>query len=143
MKCIHRGLLSILIAMLAGCGGGSDEPGNVQSLQLTDSSWVSDSGQTLQFKGLSAINGFAGCNSYLGQAVVDLSRINLKLQVLTTLQCSDALSSPGQTSSIMASELRFLDALQSTTQWRMDQDRLVLLDAQQAVLLLLKPKNAS
>lgn len=143
MRVLLASMVISAATWLTACGGGGSTTAAQPSAPLADTSWINDSGHTLEFKGSDVINGFAGCNTYLGQAVVEQTRITLKPQASTVMSCGDDPNSTGQVSSIMDSEDRFFRALRATTQWRISANRLVLLDAQSIELLTFKPKSSS
>ena len=112
-----------------------------QSTALADSHWVTDAGQTLEFKGVDVIQGFSGCNSYFGDAAVGEARVALKPTGSSAMYCLDPRSDTSEGSCIMTTEKRFLTALKSARLWRIEQNRLVLLDAQSVELLTFKPRS--
>lgn len=138
MRYISQFSLFLSAVVLAACGGGGTEL-EEPVMKLANTQWSSDAGQTLIFEGTTAIQGHAGCNTYRGQAVLDISRITLTPQLMTNVYCIPSVDS--QSTIIMDGEARFLNALKAANQWRIEQGRLVLLDAQGNAVLSLKTKS--
>ena len=138
MPKLRQWFLCLSSAWLVACGGGGADLAE-SSIKLANPQWTSDAGQTLTFEGIAAIQGFAGCNTYRGQAVLDTSRITLTPQLLTNVYCTPGVDS--QSTTIMDGEASFLNALKSASHWRIDQGRLVLLDAQGNAVLSLKTRS--
>lgn len=123
---------------LTACDGGGGVF-NAGDRPLANTRWITDAGQTLVFEGLSAIHGFAGCNTYSAQVEFVASRMTLGLLRSTGMYCFDALGALSGVSSVMVDENRFFDSLRLVRQWRIDDERLVLLDASGRVMLWFKP----
>jgi heat shock protein HslJ len=140
-----EGLVCIVAAMSAACGGGevTVSPKLAFSAPLPDTRWINDKGQTLEFNGVDAIHGFAGCNTYNASALMEQSSLRLGPLASTRMYCAgESMQAEGQAStSTMDSESRFFKDLESVAQWRLESDRLLLLDSQGAVLLSFQPKG--
>lgn len=138
MSDLRRWTLCLSTTLLVACGGADADPDET-SRKLANTQWMTDASQTLVFEGTSAIQGFAGCNTYRGQAVLDSTRITLDTQLITNVYCTPGVDSRATT--IMDGEARFLSALKSARQWRIEEGRLVLIDTQGNTTLTLKPRT--
>jgi putative lipoprotein len=72
--------------------------------------------------------GRGGCNSYFTQAQISNDRLAFSAVAATRMACEET---------VMAQEAVFFDALTATRFWRLEGDKLVLLDAGGAVLMRL------
>ncbi len=135
----HRYLFAILLTpfalalLLSACSGGPKtglEKNTWALAELKGQPPVSGSNVTLTFD-QNGIKGDAGCNTYGGQYKVSGNNLTMTGVAATLRACTD-----GQ---VMQQESDFLGALQRTTQYRIDGDQLVLLNADGDTLMTLKP----
>lgn len=133
-------LMGFVVPLLAACGG-SHESAEGQPHRLADTGWVTMSGEDLYFRGADVIHGFAGCNSFTGQASVKTSEISLVPSVVTAKSCLDPQDPTQEDASVMEREKQFMSALQNTRRWRLVDTQLQLLDDRGGLVLQLKPQS--
>jgi heat shock protein HslJ len=127
------------IVCLAGCAGAAATSSMppLEDTAWTDAGWTVSQPLTLQFRGRNDIGGFSGCNRYSAsvqwqaQAQAQVLRLG---PIATTRMLCEPLA--------MSLETRFLQALQSTRNWNVEDGHLLLFDAQGQILWRLKKKPA-
>ena len=108
---------------------GSASPAGSWLAQEIDGGGVSDSVRTLLDIGADgSVSGRGGCNSMGGNATIEGGNIRFGRIVATQMACAPAA---------MEQEGKFFAALEEVRAWRLDGDRLELLDAGGAVILVL------
>ncbi|WP_067075989.1 META domain-containing protein [Methanoculleus horonobensis] len=137
-------LLVIVVACIvtAGCTGGTSTPGT--SVGLAGTSWTLDSyldengtfvpvlpgtEVTAAFSPDGKVTGSAGCNGYGGDYQIDGTSLSVSSLVQTLKLCLEP-------EGIMEQEARFIDLLGSAAGCRIEDDRLVITDAEGADVLV-------
>ena len=136
-------LLVIVVAAIiaAGCMGGTSTPG--ASVALSGTSWKLDSylagngtlvpvlpgtEVTAVFGAGGNVGGDAGCNHYGGDYRLDGTTLSVSSLIQTLMYC--------ETPGVMEQEARFIDLLGSAAGCRIENDRLVVTDAEGATTLV-------
>ncbi|KLK87627.1 hypothetical protein SZ63_10025 [Methanoculleus sediminis] len=131
-------LLVIVVAciVVAGCTGGMSTPGT--AVGLTGTSWTLDSyldengtlvevlpgtEVTARFDDDGKVTGSAGCNGYGGDYRLDGTTLSISSIAQTLKLCTEP-------EGIMEQEARFIDLLGSAAGCRVENDRLVITDAE-------------
>ncbi|MEP7245692.1 MAG: META domain-containing protein [Gammaproteobacteria bacterium] len=130
MRGFTVGLLSVVAIAVSGCSLMAPNSTSTPKVELTGAAWIAedvdgagvidDAQSTLEFGTDGKVSGRGGCNRYGGS--VSLSGASMIVGELfsTKMACVPAL---------MDQETKFLAALQATRSYRMDDTKLVLVDA--------------
>jgi heat shock protein HslJ len=141
-------LFVIVVACIitAGCMGSTSAPGSVSG--LTGVAWSLDSyldendtlvpilpgtEVTAAFGPDGKVTGSAGCNGYGGDYRLDGTALSISSLVQTLKLCTEP-------EGIMDQEARFMELLGSATGYRLENDRLILTDAEGATVLVFTEK---
>jgi heat shock protein HslJ len=129
-------VVAAVAVLLTGCGEGD---AGSDSSELEGVPWVMTAGiaipgweaapPSVTFDG-ARMGGFTGCNSYGGPYTVDGSSLELGQLAMTLVGC------PSPAAEV---ETAFLAALERVAAWRIEDDELLLLDADEAELLRFAP----
>jgi heat shock protein HslJ len=135
-------VIVVACVIAAGCTSGTSTPGTVTG--LTGTSWTLDSyltengslapvlpgtEVTARFGPDGRVTGSAGCNSYGGDYHLDGTTLSISSIVQTLKLCLEP-------EGIMEQEARFIDLLGSAAECRIENDRLVITDAEGADALV-------